>query len=131
MSSKNNSDGELSSSEDEISKEALKEATDINFLKPTLFATQTIIKDSVITRNLTYFLFHWAYMLVLFNSIISLFQEESKEKFDNTSAKSLRKNVLEEDDFCNFGVSTTFKAYVAKKLDALLERQGNKRKFYI
>lgn len=73
MSSKNNSDGELSSSEDEISKEALKEATDINFLKPTLFATQTIIKDSVITRNLTYFLFHWAYMLVLFNSIISLF----------------------------------------------------------
>ncbi|XP_035734521.1 uncharacterized protein LOC118447115 [Vespa mandarinia] len=93
LSKKNNSDGECSSSEDEISKEALKEATDINFLKPILFTTQTITKDS----------------------------EESKEKFNNINAKSLRQNV-QEDDFCNFGVSTTFKAYVAKKLDALLER---------
>lgn len=55
MSSKNTSGDECSSSEDEISKEALKEATDINFLKPTLFATQKTTKNSVIIRNLTYF----------------------------------------------------------------------------
>ncbi|KAI4497145.1 hypothetical protein M0802_007629 [Mischocyttarus mexicanus] len=92
MSSKNTNDGESSSSEDEITKKALEEAADISFLKSNLFDTE-ITKDS-----------------------------ESKEKLNNTNLKSLRKDLEEKDEFCNFGMTLTFKAFVAKKLDALLER---------
>ncbi|XP_014600444.1 PREDICTED: uncharacterized protein LOC106784934 isoform X2 [Polistes canadensis] len=92
MSNKNISDGESSSSEDEIIKKALEEAADISFLKSNLFDAQ-ITKDS-----------------------------ENKERLNNTSAKSLRKDLEKKDNFCNFGVTLTFKAFVAKQLDALLER---------
>ncbi|XP_015180930.1 PREDICTED: uncharacterized protein LOC107068734 [Polistes dominula] len=92
MSNKNINDGESSSSEDEIIKKALKEAADISYLKSNLFDAQ-ITKDS-----------------------------ETKEKLNNTNAKSLRQNLEENDDFFNFGVTVTFKAFIAKKLNALLER---------
>lgn len=92
MSNKNISDGESSSSEDEIIKKALEEAADISFLKSNLFDAQ-ITKDS-----------------------------ENQERLNNINPKSLRKDLEKKDNFCNFGVTLTFKAFVAKKLDDLLER---------
>ncbi|KAK2579231.1 hypothetical protein KPH14_008200 [Odynerus spinipes] len=93
MLNTNTSEMECSSSEDEITVKALKEAADIDFLKPALFSVQ---------KNTEAF--------------------ESNKNPNNTNTISLRKKVQEEDNFYNFGVTTTFKTYVAKKLDTLLER---------
>lgn len=93
MLNKTTSEIESSSSEDEISIKALKEATDIVFLKSTLFSNPNKKETS-----------------------------ESNEKCSSSNTKSLRQKVQEDDNFYNFGVTATFKTYVAKKLDTLLER---------
>ncbi|KOX80988.1 hypothetical protein WN51_05674 [Melipona quadrifasciata] len=85
MSNKHN--GDSSSSEDEISKDALKEAIDPQFLKNDYFSNEKFQ-----------------------NSDVSKKTEEDNDLTENTNVRnlvSLRKNV-EEKTFSNFGVSPTF-----------------------
>ena len=100
MLNKNNDDS--SSSEDEISKNALKEATDHQFLKDAYFSA-TKSEISVVSEKID--------------------KRTNSVRTDNlTNLKSLRKGVEQKDSFENFGVSPSFQNYVAKKLDEIIEK---------
>ncbi|XP_033358993.1 uncharacterized protein LOC117238294 [Bombus vosnesenskii] len=96
-----NNDGS-SSSEDEISKAALREATDHQFLKVTYFSNEKFQNSDVSTKT-----------------------DEHNDSLENNNVKnpvSLRKDLEEKKTFSNFGVSPTFQNYVAKKLDEIIEK---------
>ncbi|KOC65096.1 hypothetical protein WH47_04686 [Habropoda laboriosa] len=100
MVDKSNEDS--SSSEDEITKNALKEATDHQFLKNSYFLNSkskvSDVSDKTDQQN---------------NSI--------KNK-DLTNPVSLRPNLEQTKQFTIFGVEPTFQHYVAKKLDVIIEK---------
>ena len=100
MLNKNNADS--SSSEDEISKDALKEATDHQFLKDAYFSA-TKSNSSEVSERLNK-------------------HTHSGHPDNLTNLKSLRKGVEQKDSFENFGVSPSFQNYVAKKLDEIIEK---------
>ncbi|XP_019696258.1 uncharacterized protein LOC105182323 isoform X1 [Harpegnathos saltator] len=53
----------------------------------------------------------------------NLYNTQSRElKINKSNKKSLRTNLKEKNQFINFGVTTTFQNFVAKKLDEMLER---------
>lgn len=91
-----------SSSEDEITKNALREAADHQFLKETYFSAKKA--DSLESSTHT--------------DKFSI----SAKPINTTNLKSLRQNSEQSEKFENFGVSTSFQNYVAKKLDELLNR---------
>ncbi|XP_043250599.1 protein CUSTOS-like [Colletes gigas] len=93
----NNEDS--TSSEDEVSKDALREATDHHFFKNTYLST---------TKSE--------------NTKISEKTNEDIRIENSTSIKSLRKNLDQEDHFENFGASPSFQNYVARKLDEVIEK---------
>ncbi|KZC07725.1 PREDICTED: uncharacterized protein LOC107185931 [Dufourea novaeangliae] len=95
-----NDEGESSSSADEISRDALKEATDHEFLKDTYFSTMKS-NDSKNSEDKTR---NSAYV----ENIIK--------------PKSLRQDLKQKECFDNFGVSPSFQNYVAKKLDEIIEK---------
>lgn len=93
---------DTSSSEDEITKDALKEATDHQFLKDSYFLS----KQSENSND---------------------FKEKGKHnnliKNENSSNPvSLRKSLEQQDTFYNFGVTPTFQSFVAKKLEGIIEK---------
>ncbi|XP_025154238.1 uncharacterized protein LOC105182323 isoform X2 [Harpegnathos saltator] len=52
----------------------------------------------------------------------NLYNTQSRElKINKSNKKSLRTNLKEKNQFINFGVTTTFQNFVAKKLDEMLE----------
>ncbi|KAG6800075.1 protein CUSTOS [Apis mellifera caucasica] len=97
MLEKNNDDS--SSSEDEISTNAIKEATDHQLLKEHYFSNEKFK-----------------------NTDVSKKPNECNSIEINTNPISLRKKLEHEDTFSNFGVTPTFQNYVAKKLDEMLEK---------
>ncbi|XP_017760277.1 PREDICTED: uncharacterized protein LOC108550888 [Eufriesea mexicana] len=87
-----------SSSEDETTKNAMKEATDHQFLKNRFFDNHTS-KNSEISK------------------------ETIKHANDNTTnVVSLRKDLNYREQFSNNFVSQSFKNYVAKKLEEIIEK---------
>ncbi|KAK9305812.1 hypothetical protein QLX08_003318 [Tetragonisca angustula] len=100
MSNKHN--GDSSSSEDEISKDALKEAIDHQFLKNDYFSNEKFQNSDVFKKT-----------------------DEHNDLTENTNVRnlvSLRKDLEEKKTFSNFGVSPTFQSFVAKKLDEIIEK---------
>ncbi|XP_053986321.1 uncharacterized protein LOC128880347 [Hylaeus volcanicus] len=95
----NDNSDDSTSSEDEISKNALKEATDHQFYKNTSLST-SISNNSQKTNT----------------------HDNSVRTKDSTTLKSLRQNLERKDQFENFGVSPSFQNYVAKKLDEAIEK---------
>lgn len=83
---------DLSSSEDEIPQNILKEAIDQQFLNDNLYIVEK-----------------------------AEFIPESKLETNNSNGKSLRISSTQ-DKFTNFGVTDTFQNFIAKKLDEILER---------
>ncbi|XP_076625344.1 uncharacterized protein LOC143343883 [Colletes latitarsis] len=93
----NNEDS--TSSEDEVSKDALREATDHHFFKNTYLST-TKSESSKISEK----------------------TNEDTRIENSTNIKSLRKDLDQEDHFENFGASPSFQNYVARKLDEAIEK---------
>ncbi|KAG7197176.1 hypothetical protein KM043_007256 [Ampulex compressa] len=98
MLKKKTQDDNSSSSEDDVCREALREATDHQFFQQTLFSTNKP-GESVNLKGADKFV----------------------QPMNNLPVKSLRKNTDKEGNFDNFGVSETFQKFVAKKLDEILE----------
>ncbi|CAK9811384.1 hypothetical protein ANTPLA_LOCUS7006 [Anthophora plagiata] len=100
MLNKNNEDS--SSSEDEVTKNALKEATDFQFLKDSYFLDKksevSAISDKTDQQN------------------------NLTKSTGLTKPVSLRPNLEQANQFTTFGVKPTFQSYVAKKLDVIIEK---------
>lgn len=45
-----------------------------------------------------------------------------EQGINKSNTESLRTSLKQEDQFTNFGVTTTFQNFVAKKLDEMLEK---------
>ncbi|XP_076761801.1 uncharacterized protein LOC143429864 [Xylocopa sonorina] len=100
MFDKNNDDS--SSSEDEISKDALAEAVDHQFLKNSYLSNQTTEKSDISKKIDKY--------------------DNLAENKDSTKPISLRHDSENQDRFFSFGVSPSFQSYVAKQLDGIIEK---------
>ncbi|XP_076249699.1 uncharacterized protein LOC143188998 [Calliopsis andreniformis] len=98
----NNNDDDSISSEDEISKDALREATDHQFLKDAYFSSAQS-KNPEISNNL--------------NKHDNLIHAENSKNI-----KSLRRNLEQQNKFENFGVSPSYQNYVAQKLNEIIEK---------
>ncbi|XP_031834204.2 uncharacterized protein LOC116427689 [Nomia melanderi] len=108
----NNKDvDDATSSEDEVLKNVLKEATDHEFLKDTYFSNTENNHSTISQETSTYH-----------NSTCSE---------DLTKSKSQRPYFVQNDKFENFGVTPSFQKYVAGKLDEIIEKSikiKNKKK---
>lgn len=138
MLEKNNDDS--SSSEDEISKNAIKEATDHQLLKEHYFSNEKFKNADVSKKpderkyyNLTFissYLNHYNSLFFITEFLINgnfsfLLGNSRRELIEINSVInpiSLRKKLEFQDTFSNFGVTPTFQNYVAKKLDEILEK---------
>ncbi|XP_012540534.1 uncharacterized protein LOC105839060 isoform X2 [Monomorium pharaonis] len=85
---------DLSSSEDEVFTDNLKQAIDQQFLHDDLYNTE----KAKVTQSET-----------AINELVK--------------NKSLRTSLRQEDKFTNFGVTSTFQSYIAKKLGEVLEQK--------